>query len=40
MGDLSDDDRRHGMGIVVEYARRKGVAQWVRLIQIRLIQIR
>jgi FtsP/CotA-like multicopper oxidase with cupredoxin domain len=30
MGDLSDDDRRHGMGIVVEYARRKGAAQWAK----------
>jgi FtsP/CotA-like multicopper oxidase with cupredoxin domain len=30
MGDLSDDDRRHGMGIVVEYANRKGAAQWVK----------
>jgi FtsP/CotA-like multicopper oxidase with cupredoxin domain len=29
MGDLSDDDRRHGMGIVVEYAGRKGPGQWV-----------
>jgi FtsP/CotA-like multicopper oxidase with cupredoxin domain len=29
MGDLSDDDRRHGMGIVVEYAGRKGAALWV-----------
>jgi FtsP/CotA-like multicopper oxidase with cupredoxin domain len=29
MGDLSDDDRRHGMGIVVEYANRKGAGQWV-----------
>ncbi len=28
MGDLSDDDRRHGMGIVVEYAGRKGKPQW------------
>jgi FtsP/CotA-like multicopper oxidase with cupredoxin domain len=27
MGDLADDDRRHGMGIVVEYARRSGKAQ-------------
>ena len=24
MGDLADDDRRHGMGIVVEYAGRTG----------------
>jgi FtsP/CotA-like multicopper oxidase with cupredoxin domain len=30
MGDLSDDDRRHGMGIVVEYASRKGAAQWLK----------
>jgi FtsP/CotA-like multicopper oxidase with cupredoxin domain len=28
MGDLADDDRRHGMGIVVEYAGRHGKAQW------------
>jgi FtsP/CotA-like multicopper oxidase with cupredoxin domain len=29
MGDLADDDRNHGMGIVVEYANRKSRAQWV-----------
>jgi FtsP/CotA-like multicopper oxidase with cupredoxin domain len=29
MGDTADDDRRHGMGIVVEYAGRAGKAQWV-----------
>jgi FtsP/CotA-like multicopper oxidase with cupredoxin domain len=29
LGDLSDDDRRHGMGIVVEYAGHKGKAQWI-----------
>jgi FtsP/CotA-like multicopper oxidase with cupredoxin domain len=29
MGDLADDDRRHGMGIVVEYAGRKGKPQWI-----------
>jgi len=29
MGDLSDDDRRHGMGIVIEYAGRTGKAQWI-----------
>ena len=29
MGDLADDDRRHGMGIVVEYADRSGKAQWM-----------
>jgi FtsP/CotA-like multicopper oxidase with cupredoxin domain len=28
MGDLADDDRQHGMGIVVEYAGAKGKAQW------------
>jgi FtsP/CotA-like multicopper oxidase with cupredoxin domain len=30
MGDLSDDDRPHGMGIVVEYSGRKGKPQWVK----------
>ena len=30
MGDLADDDRRHGMGIVVEYAWHSGKAQWVK----------
>ena len=30
MGDLDDDDRRHGMGIVVEYAGRTGKPQWVK----------
>jgi FtsP/CotA-like multicopper oxidase with cupredoxin domain len=29
LGDLADDDRRHGMGIVVEYAGRSGKAQWL-----------
>jgi FtsP/CotA-like multicopper oxidase with cupredoxin domain len=28
LGDVSDDDRRHGMGIVVEYAGRAGDPQW------------
>jgi FtsP/CotA-like multicopper oxidase with cupredoxin domain len=28
MGDLADDDRDHGMGIVVEYAGHKGKAVW------------
>jgi FtsP/CotA-like multicopper oxidase with cupredoxin domain len=28
MGDLDDDDRGHGMGIVVEYASRTGKPQW------------
>jgi FtsP/CotA-like multicopper oxidase with cupredoxin domain len=30
LGDLSDDDRRHGMGIVVEYAGQKGKPQWTK----------
>ena len=30
MGDLDDDDRRRGMGIVVEYAGQKGKPQWVK----------
>jgi FtsP/CotA-like multicopper oxidase with cupredoxin domain len=29
MGDLADDDRGHGMGIVVEYAGHKGKSLWV-----------
>jgi FtsP/CotA-like multicopper oxidase with cupredoxin domain len=29
MGDLDDDDRRHGMGVVVEYAGRASKAQWI-----------
>src|SRR6266487_603318 len=29
MGDLADDDRRHGMGSVVEYAGRGGQAKWI-----------
>jgi FtsP/CotA-like multicopper oxidase with cupredoxin domain len=29
MGDLDNDDRPHGMGIVVEYAGRTGHAQWI-----------
>ncbi|PYL60389.1 MAG: copper oxidase [Verrucomicrobia bacterium] len=29
MGDLEDDDRRHGMGIAVEYAGQKGKPHWV-----------
>ena len=28
MGDLADDDRHHGMGIVIEYAGYKGKPQW------------
>ncbi len=30
MGDLMDDDRRRGMGIVVEYAGSHGKPQWVK----------
>ncbi|MGO8969936.1 MAG: multicopper oxidase family protein [Myxococcaceae bacterium] len=30
MGDLSDDDRRHGMGIVVEYANQSGKPRWAK----------
>ncbi len=30
MGDLADDDRGHGLGLVVEYAGRKGKPQWVK----------
>ncbi len=29
MGDLADDDRHHGMGIIVEYAGSKGKGQWM-----------
>lgn len=29
LGDLDNDDRRHGMGIVVEYAGHKGAPQWI-----------
>lgn len=29
LGDLADDDRHHGMGIVVEYAGRSGKPQWL-----------
>lgn len=28
MGDLEEDDRRNGMGIVIEYAGKKGKPQW------------
>jgi FtsP/CotA-like multicopper oxidase with cupredoxin domain len=28
LGDLADDDRGHGMGVVVEYARQTGKPQW------------
>ncbi len=30
LGDLADDDREHGMGIVVEYGGHSGKAQWVK----------
>ncbi len=30
MGDLDDDDRGHGMGIVVEYAKATGKPQWTK----------
>jgi FtsP/CotA-like multicopper oxidase with cupredoxin domain len=30
MGDLADNDRGHGMGIVVEYADQKGKPQWIK----------
>ena len=30
MGDLADDDRGHGMGVVVEYAGAKGKPQWIK----------
>jgi FtsP/CotA-like multicopper oxidase with cupredoxin domain len=30
LGDLADDDREHGMGIVVEYADRKGDPAWAK----------
>jgi len=29
MGDTADDDRHHGMGIVIEYARSQGKPQWL-----------
>jgi FtsP/CotA-like multicopper oxidase with cupredoxin domain len=29
MGDLADDDRRHGMGVVLEYDGQKGKPKWV-----------
>lgn len=29
LGDLDDDDRPHGMGVVVEYAGSAGQAQWI-----------
>jgi FtsP/CotA-like multicopper oxidase with cupredoxin domain len=30
MGDLADDDRKRGMGVIVEYAGAKGPARWVK----------
>lgn len=29
LGDTADDDRKHGMGIVVEYAGHRGQPQWI-----------
>ncbi len=29
LGDTADDDRKHGMGIIVEYAGSAGKAQWI-----------
>jgi FtsP/CotA-like multicopper oxidase with cupredoxin domain len=29
MGDLADDDRKHGMGILLEYSGHKGKPQWI-----------
>lgn len=30
MGDLDDDDRRHGLGVVVEYAGQRRKPQWIK----------
>lgn len=30
MGDLDEDDRHHGMGIIVEYAGQKGKGEWIK----------
>lgn len=30
LGDIADDDRNHGMGIVVEYAGRSGKPNWIK----------
>ena len=30
LGDLADDDRNHGMGIVIEYANQRGKPQWIK----------
>ncbi len=30
LGDLADDDRRHGMGIVIEYAGQRGKPKWAK----------
>jgi FtsP/CotA-like multicopper oxidase with cupredoxin domain len=30
LGDLADDDREHGMGIVIEYAGHRGKARWAK----------
>jgi hypothetical protein len=30
LGDTSDDDREHGMGIVVEYANKRDTPKWIK----------
>src|SRR5690242_2868640 len=30
LGDLDDDDRHHGMGIVIEYSGQKGKGEWIK----------
>ena len=35
LGDLADDDREHGMGVVVEYAGATGKPQWIKPAQAR-----
>ncbi len=35
MGDLADDDRGRGMGVVVEYAGRRGKPQWIKPVPFR-----
>jgi FtsP/CotA-like multicopper oxidase with cupredoxin domain len=30
LGDLADDDRKHGMGIVIEYTGHSGAPQWAK----------
>jgi len=33
LGTTDDDDRRRGLGVVVEYANRKGAPQWAKLVK-------